>query len=468
MNKVLLIALMGILVNVAWAQKFPVDTLVYHSLENGINLIIIPDGYTADNLPKFRRDALSFTNYFLDVQPFREYRQYFNIFTIEVPSEENGADHAGTATDVTEPAHPVSDVNNRFGSSFDFANIHRLVVAQNSLEIFNLLVNNFPLYDQTIVLVNSEYYGGSGGSFPVATTHASSNEIAIHELGHSFANLSDEYWAGDQFARESANMTKDNNPATVKWKNWLDYQNVGIFQHCCGEVANQWYKPHANCKMQVLGVPFCAVCTQGIIETIHQLVSPVDKVFPDVKTIISQDSAMAFSLNLIYPIPNTLNVSWQLNGETLKTQVDSITLLPKDLAEGKNILAAIIHDTTALLRVNQHEILHVYINEWEITKEVTTSIHPVTPVPINLDIFLFPNPAREKINIGIKNGPYGMYSFQWFALDGRKISAVRQLEMDEANNFAELDLPPNATGNAVLVIGFKNYRFSRMVTITED
>src|SRR5258708_7869266 len=81
-----------------------------------------------------------------------------------------------------------------FGSTFNYAGIDRLLVPVNSSHIYSVLANNFPQYDQVFVVVNSTKYGGSGGFAATASINSSSAEIAIHEMGHSFAALRDEYW----------------------------------------------------------------------------------------------------------------------------------------------------------------------------------------------------------------------------------------------------------------------------------
>jgi hypothetical protein len=82
-------------------------------------------------------------------------------------------------------------VDNYFGSAFDSYNIHRLLVPTKTFAINNVLATNVPNYDQVVILVNSPYYGGSGGQFATSSTHTSANEIAIHEIGHSFVGLID-------------------------------------------------------------------------------------------------------------------------------------------------------------------------------------------------------------------------------------------------------------------------------------
>jgi hypothetical protein len=72
-----------------------------------------------------------------------------------VPSNECGASHPATATDVYEPVHPVNTVDNYLGSTFDYFGINRLLVAVNSSAIANVLAINIPKYYQFIILANT-------------------------------------------------------------------------------------------------------------------------------------------------------------------------------------------------------------------------------------------------------------------------------------------------------------------------
>ena len=129
------------------AQIFDRETILSSGTDDSrINIIILPDGYTASEMTKFISDANELSNALFEESPYKEYIDFFNVYAIKVPSNESGASHPGTATDVSEPAHPVSTVDNYFGSTFDYYGIHRLLVATNSSAIYNVLANNFPNY----------------------------------------------------------------------------------------------------------------------------------------------------------------------------------------------------------------------------------------------------------------------------------------------------------------------------------
>ena len=382
------------------AQVFDIDTLSYvGTSESRINIVVMGDGYTSDQLDDFIRDAENFRVSLFNETPYKEYKKYFNVFAIKVPSNESGASHPGTATDVTEPVHSISEVDNYFGSTFDAFNIHRLVVAENTFEITNVLASNFPVYDQAFILVNSSFYGGSGGNFPTATLNVNSNEIAIHELGHSFVNLIDEYYAGDVFSREGINMTKETDASIVRWKNWINTKEIGIYQHSGVGDASLWYRPHQNCKMRFLNRPFCAVCIEGTIEEIHSLTSPLLSYMPNTDQIDGNASQLKFSLDLIDPEPNTLKSTWSLNSEVISNESNLLNLDVQSLENGTNTLSVFIQDTTELLRVDNHESIHVYSVTWNIEFDATTNTHEVNNKLEEIDINISPNPATDRIFI---------------------------------------------------------------------
>jgi IgA Peptidase M64 len=346
------------------AQKFDLDTLHYNGKSaNRINLVILGDGYTQAQLNKFSQDARKFKDHLFNEAPFSAYKRYFNVFAIKVPSAESGVKHPRTAPDCygQEMANP----DNYFGTSFDVGGIHRLVVPSQYGKIARVLADNFPEFDQVVLLANTPYYGGSGGLYATATLDRQSSEIAVHEMGHSFGGLADEYWAGENYAMEKANMTQVGIPELVKWKNWLTPETgIGIYPH----VGTSWYKPApGNCKMESISSNFCAVCSEAIIEHIHALLSPVSTVSPaNHATLITTAHTPDFfvSLKNIKPSPNTLKTAWQLNGVRVASNKDSIQITPSRLQPGLNILSVSIQDTTTRIRSQDHLQNHRFSVNW--------------------------------------------------------------------------------------------------------
>lgn len=403
MKKLILVVFYSVIYLGVSAQVFEVENIFYSGdPEEHINLVILGDGYTEDELPKLVEDASNFTTEFFEATPFKEYKEYFNIYLIKSISNESGATHPGTATDVTEPASPVQNIDNIFGSSFDRFDIHRLLVPTETGVLFSVLFQNFPLYDQVVILVNSPTYGGSGGQFATTSTHASSAEIAIHELGHSFGNLKDEYYAGDVFATEAANMTQETDPVSVIWKNWIDYGGVNVYQHCCSGESSSWYRPHQSCKMRQLGADFCPVCIETMVEVIHELVDPVSSYYPEELLTDFEGQAITFGVETIQPNPNTLKRTWSMNGEIIETNVDQIDVDFDNLDIGINQLQLAVQDTSDFLRSAYHDTKHIYTYSWTIENQPTAT-NELSVIEDEVSLFAYPNPAKDRITVKLES-----------------------------------------------------------------
>lgn len=366
------------------AQTFPVDTLLYNGNPNKfINIVFLGDGFQNAQLATFKTKAQDMMNYLFTTAPFQEYKNYFNVFAIKTPSAQSGANHPQTATDtVPDTFEPLAVVNNYFKSTFDYSQIHRLLVP-NYDSVNAVAVANFPLFKQNIILVNSNFYGGSGGAYATSSLEAQAAEIVVHEIGHSYAQLADEYYAGDGFVSEKANQTQQTDTALVKWKNWLGVQGIGIYRHdSVSPISVTWYKPHNNCKMQFLGItrPFCAVCKETIVEKTHDnFGNVITSKFPLADTSIYALTPFKFKVTTVKPNPNTLRVKWKLNGNVIQqTTVDSLPIDSSQLAFGYNTLVAEVLDTTAFTRANAHPGAHAYTKTWVIKRQPGFNQYTVT------------------------------------------------------------------------------------------
>jgi hypothetical protein len=439
----------------AQSQVFDVDTLHYSGdPDRYINFVIVGDGYTVSEQDSFHKTAISLKNALFSQVPFSNYRNYFNVFAIRVISEESGAKHPDNLEDcfTANPQVPYSDPDNYFGSSFDMHGIHRLIVAQRSDKIAEVMAANIPNFDQVIVVANSPYYGGSGGVYSTITAHPSSPEVVLHEAGHSFANLADEYYAGDVYVRERPNMTSVTDPQYVKWKNWVGTAGTGIYQHCCGGLSGQWYKPHRNCKMQLLGAPFCSVCKETIIEKVHELVNPVVNYSPQFSRINGDDTgALSFMLTeVMKPVPNTLKTEWKLNGTRLLLNKDTLELDKGRLANGPNLLEVTVEDTTAMLRVDYHSSMHVSSISWYISK--TASNIRLAEAESKITYTLYPNPSSQTLYITADTDGDEDVFIEIATTDGKKISESKLTWLGKGNFEGEISVSGLAGGTYLLRI----------------
>ncbi|WP_426060644.1 M64 family metallopeptidase [Hymenobacter sp. B1770] len=377
----------------ATAQTFPVDTLVKTGpLTQRINLVFVPEGYQTAEMPLFIARVHQTLNSLFTQSPFLEYQSYFNVFAIKVSSTQSGSTHPRTTTECG--VTPAFAATTYFNSTFDYGSIHRLLVVQQTSAMGAVLAHNFPRYDQVFVLVNSTEYGGSGGQFATASANANATEIMVHEIGHSFAGLSDEYWAGPQYARESPNMTQTTNPTAVRWAPWMGTSNVGIYPHINNPT---WQKPHQNCKMQVLGAPFCAVCKETIVERIHTLARPMQGYSPAALNINNPTQDLPFALTLLPPSPNTLRVTWTLDGTIFARNHTSTTVPLAQLPLGSHVVRAEVVDTTALTRSTSHLTQHAYTVNWTISRKATSVSMASATAQYNVETY--PNPVGDVLNL---------------------------------------------------------------------
>jgi len=281
------------------------------------------------------------------------------------------------------------------GSHFNSSGIWRLVVPKRSSKVQSVLRDNFPQYDQVVMVVNDDRYGGSGGWIATSTTNSSGPEVCIHEIGHSFAGLGDEYWAGPQYAREKVNMTQETDREKVKWKNWLDYRNAGIYSH---QESPTWKRPHQNCEMRYLNREFCPVCQETITDKILDMTSPIIDFYPPEDNFSHTEPEIEFSLNLLGPAPNTLNIRWTLNTDSIAGNIDTLKFSSGKLMPGENKVVAFILDTTKYIRSSSHSRSHRHKVIWNFNSG-SSGIEIVNIDRERFDLDIFPNPAMDFVNI---------------------------------------------------------------------
>ena len=407
-------------------------------LENGprdkrINMVILGDGFTAGQQADFVADASNLVDYLFNKSPFNQYKNYFNVYAVKVISAESGVKHPGTATDVTEPVFAVSNPNNFLGTTFDVG-VHRCVYSNTTNVVSSVLASNVPDFDIAFVLGNSPEYGGCGGTYAFVSNHPSASEIVVHELGHSFGKLADEYWFSG--TGESPNKTKNNNAATNKWKNWIGLNNVGIFPYT---ESPTWFRPHQNCEMRFLDREFCSVCKQQLVERVHTLQNPIDSFTPTNSSAINLTGPITFSVNEILPVPNTLANTWSVNGTAISETSNVAALSPSDFINGVNTVLFTVVDKNTLLKVDNHENLHVSTISWTVTKSL--AVVDINASQRNFQVY--PNPAKSQIFIKDETKNLKNITVEIYDASGRNLKSprVQNLSANEVSVNVEGLLP---------------------------
>jgi len=366
------------LFSIILSENFPViDIMVNGNQDSRINIIFLGDGYTEDQMNDFILDVEDVTTGLFNSSPYSNYLNYFNVYAVKVPSNESGTDHPGTASDCGVHSNNVFYADTYFDSTFDNGNIHRALVINNSSAVYNVLMDNTPYWDIVFMMVNTTMYGGTGGAFATFSRHSDSIEIAIHEAGHSFAGLSDEYWAGFQFANENVNMTQNSNELSIVWNQWLYDYGIGIYPY--ENPGNSWHRPHQSCKMRYLGSPFCSVCSEHTIKTIYSILDPINIYFPEsLHVVLPSNGTAYFIVEPIYTFPNTLYINWFIDNQPIQVETPSIVFDASSYSEGQHQIKAVVSDLTELVRNDNLNLLQSEVT-WNIT------IEPSPMGDLNLD-----------------------------------------------------------------------------------
>ncbi len=296
-----------------------------------VDFLILGDGYTAAERPKFEKDARRLAEILFSVSPFKERRGDFNVWALCPPSEESGISRPSTGI------HRRS----RVGATYDAFGSERYVLTFDNRSFRD--VASFAPYDHVEILTNTKTYGG-GGIFNLYSTVAAdslwSPYVFVHEFGHHFAGLADEYYtsdvafgaAADRVEPWEPNVTALKDPADFKWKDLVtpgaplptpwskeafekesreiqkrrrqiraerrpeeemdrlfleekasetkllssdpNASRVGAFEGAMYE-ATGYYRPQIDCIMFTRNdVPFCAVCRRAISRIIDLYARP--------------------------------------------------------------------------------------------------------------------------------------------------------------------------------------------------
>jgi len=246
-----------------------------------VDLVFVAEGYTAGEIGKFYSDAERLSTYMLDAEPFNKYREKFNIYAVASVSDETGTDLPGDGI----------WKNTALNSNFYTFKLERYLTTEDCKAV-NDAAANVPC-DQVCILVNTEKYGGGGiyNHYSIVSSDDRLSEIVfVHEFGHVFAGLGDEYYTSnvsyEEFYKLDLEPWQPNLTTLVdfdsKWKGMIDkdtpvptpaeekYSGItGVFEGG-GYSARGIYRPAMDCRMKSnVADHFCEVCQDAIIRMIE-------------------------------------------------------------------------------------------------------------------------------------------------------------------------------------------------------
>jgi hypothetical protein len=316
-----------------------------------LNIVMLAEAYPQNREQKFIDDVMNITAEVLNNPPYKHYESFFNVWSIFVPSADSGADH---------PDENI-EKNTYFDATFSITT-PQLVTFSNKMAAYDLLAEHVPDYDIVSIIVNDSRYGGSGGAISVVTACGSSTDLFLHETGHSFTLLGDEYESSYTLKpAEKYNVTAKTKREEIPWTSWIlpetpvptpettNYQDVvGLFEGAMYQ-PKDWYRPKYGCKMRALSMPFCEVCTEAHIVQFYSRISPIKESFPQMLVVNYPEDTTTFSVATYDLDPNTITVTWFLDTEEVHTG-GTLSLDKFSLESGEYIVKAVARDTTLLAR----------------------------------------------------------------------------------------------------------------------
>lgn len=241
--------------------------------EECIDIAILAEGYKPDEMALFYEDAAKVSEFLFSYEPFKSLQQKFNFVAVASPSEDSGV----SIPKKGEWKHTA------FSSNFSTFYSDRYLTTSHMKAVHDALAG-IP-YEHIIVLANTEEYGGGGiynSLMLTAAHHSTFRPVVVHEFGHSFAGLADEYFYDDDVMSGSYPLDIEpweQNITTLvdfdsKWKDMMKKGTpipttdqdtaIGVFEGG-GYSSKDVYRPAFDCRMRTNSSPdFCPVCNRAI------------------------------------------------------------------------------------------------------------------------------------------------------------------------------------------------------------
>lgn len=392
---------------------------------NRVDIAVLGDGYTAAEMTKFANDAQTLMQSVFAEEPYKEYQRYYNVHRVDVVSNQSGADHSDRI--------PPVFVDTALDAAYNCFEIQRLICVDVT-KVNQVIARTLPAsyYDVILVLVNDPEYGGSGGPVAVASTAAAAVELILHEVGHSFALLADEY-SGSAACRAGeppyVNATRATTLATIKWNYWINAgtpiptttttaATPGLYLIGCG--SNEAYAPTYQSKMRLLDRPFEQINTEQHVKRIYNFVSPLDASLPTADT-VTLTTTQNFSVTPLLPLTHNLNVSWLVDGQA-QASGTTFTLDGATLTPGNHTVTVNIADPTAFVRNDPAQVLRA-TRTWNII---------YNPIPTALTV----TRADDRNNPTCAAGDCSLRE------------ALNQADGDAAYSVINFNIPANSAGCA--------------------
>ena len=267
---------------------------------NRVDIVIMGDGFRLGDQNDFDDIAKTIPKLFKNHKMLGEYYSYHNFLRANLTSKDQGVSGYGRTKDTALGGRVSGKVQNQVGVDAGKARRWLKEVPEND----RLAI--------CIVKAGSKGTGSPG----IAAIGGRSDDTVIHEWGHAFANLADEYssFTGHRgAARNAINISISKDPKRAPWAHWIEARcpGVGMYRGGDGRIKGVWRPTASNCAMQG-GVIFCPVCREAMILEIYRYVDPIDLFSPNDKPdkALTGRAPHKFKVQSMQPTTHGLDVSW--------------------------------------------------------------------------------------------------------------------------------------------------------------
>jgi IgA Peptidase M64 len=355
------------------------------------NLVLLGDGYTEADLPRFRQDVATQLDTLFAFEPWRSYRSYVNVYRVEIPSPVSGV---SCDPDATSPVRRTP-LGMAFWAGCRPGDLRRrLVVDARAAEAYADLVHGTTAANRQIVaLAHSGTYGGTGGTYATASGgNTMSSLIMPHELGHTLGGLQDEYdyyrrgvpggaYSGGEPASAQHTTLTDRQlrERHAKWWRWLGEPSaaggvIGRYEGGLYATRGVW-RPSEHSMMKTLGYAYDQVARERMTQAISARVSLIQAATP-ADAVIGADRVVW--LEPAHPADHRLRITWTLDGRALGAHGTDLDLTRLCLAHGRHALTAEVSDPTGFIRDPRIRASLTRRRTWTVDTRVRT---PAVPVP---------------------------------------------------------------------------------------
>ncbi|MFV1959328.1 MAG: M64 family metallopeptidase, partial [Planctomycetota bacterium] len=281
-----------------------------------IDVALMGDGYLLDRQRRFDKEALGHLKVLQREPAFEEYASYFNFWRFNLASRDTGVDEVERVPVDEEAAERTRRRKKRpprtYSTALDSkaAGPHGQVMA-NAQRVWHYL--GYLPENDALALVFAKMGRLGMGGMGIATTGPKG--VVVHEFGHAFAGLLDEYVndPGEPSGMvEAANTTT--NRQSPPWGHFLEagVPRVGVYEGAATFAKGVW-RPAQSCAMNTGGDVYCPVCREATVLTIYTYVSPIDEARPAEKEVVrGPEGWPSIEVRPMQPKTHRLEVAWVL------------------------------------------------------------------------------------------------------------------------------------------------------------